>query len=237
MVFFSGLLNGKTGISLFFFHYGRYTGHSLYNEYARYLIELVKSQIHDDYPLDYERGLAGVGAGLDYLQKNGFYDAGDDFMDMVDSRIIKAAGYDSRAEMLTGFARYLLARADSSRTVSNFLSLEKNKIQSYPPESTHLKIQDALKTLAHKKPSQFSEISDLQWLLQCEQLLKETENETFMPNIKRAILKIISSFNLSKLDDLFSENRNFAFQGGYAGLGLALLALLEPELISWTKLL
>ena len=73
MVFFSGLLYGKLGISLFFFHYWRYTGNQLYHEYALYLIDLVKSQIHEDYPLDYERGLAGVGIGFDYLKKYSFF--------------------------------------------------------------------------------------------------------------------------------------------------------------------
>ena len=58
LVFFSGLYYGKLGISLFFSHYARYSGNSLYDDYARYLVDLVKLQIHDDYPLDYERGLA-----------------------------------------------------------------------------------------------------------------------------------------------------------------------------------
>jgi len=237
MVFFSGLFNGKLGISLFFFHYWRYSGNSLYNEYAQYLIELVKSQIHDDYPLDYECGLAGVGAGLDYLKKYVYFDAGDDLMQQIDSRIIKAVSYESRVDMLTGFARYLLARAETCQTIKDYLSIEKEKIEPYLPDSRNVLIQNVFKTISNKKISRFTSISDLQLLLQCEQLFKGTEYDILIPKIKRSIMKNISSFYTAKLDDFFSENKNFAFQGGYAGLGLVLISILAPKFASWTKLL
>ena len=79
LVNFSGLLHGKLGISLFFFHYSRYTQNVFYHEYAQYLVDIVKSQINEDYPLDYERGLAGAGMGFHYLKKYGYYDVGDDY--------------------------------------------------------------------------------------------------------------------------------------------------------------
>lgn len=110
MVIFPGLLYGKLGISLYFFHYWRYASNSLYREYALYLIDLVKLQIQDGYQLDYDRGLSGMGVGFDYLKQNGYYDVGDDFMLQIDAKIIKALSYERSLGLLVGFGRYLLTR-------------------------------------------------------------------------------------------------------------------------------
>jgi len=298
MVPFSGLLYGKFGISLFFFHYGRYTGNSLYLEYARYLVDLVKSQIHDDYPLDYEHGLAGVGIGLDYLGKYEYYDVDDDLIHQIDTKIIKALSYESRVSLLIGFGKYLLSRYDSNPTFKNsiiqlvdliihssepiqnilvdtisflydlyLLDIEKEKIEAYLSDligvfisSVHKKpiypqlfiliklsqnplnnnycqiVHDLLQNIIIQKNMNFANIYDLQWLLCCEQFLKYVEYQGFMLKLNRKIAKNISSFHLFKLDDLFSENKNFAFEGGYAGLGLALISILAPDNNSWTKL-
>ena len=196
MVFFSGLLYGKLGISLFFFHYSRYTGNPLYHEYALHLVELVKSQIHEDYPLDYERGLAGVGAGFDYLKKHEYFNVGDDLMNEIDVKIIKAVGYDRRVDMLTGFGRYLMSRHEN--TLNTTIKDALIQIKSYLPNSI------------------------------------DAPNEN---NKKDKIFEIINSFNLSDLDELFSNNHDFAFQGGYTGLGLALISTIDADSNSWTNLL
>jgi len=196
MVFFSGLLYGKLGISLFFFHYSRYTGNPLYHEYALHLVELVKLQIHDDYPLDYERGLAGVGTGFVYLKKHGYYDVSDDMMRQIDSKIINAVGYERRNNMLTGFGRYLISR-------------NKN-------------IPDTI-------------IKDT--LFQIESYLSSPIDALIKEVPKNKITEIIDSFNLSDFDELFSGNHDFAFHGGYAGLGLALISTMDSENVSWINLL
>lgn len=67
-----GLLHGKTGIAVFFFHYARYTGNELFEDYAVDLIAEVQTQIHADMPTDYESGVAGIGTGIAYLIHNGF---------------------------------------------------------------------------------------------------------------------------------------------------------------------
>jgi lantibiotic modifying enzyme len=297
MVFFSGLLKGKLGISLFFFHYWRYTENSLYKEYTQYLIELVKSQIHDDYPLDYECGLAGVGAGFDYLRKYEYFDAGDDLIHLIDSRIIKAISYEDRVDMLTGFGRYLLSRQDNNPTIKDsliqlvdllteqsqtnmpsetisflcdlfLLNIRKEKVEYCISRSIDALINDVkkepvsrkllsliklsqlpsyksyndivqylLKSIFGKKNAPFTEIRDLQWLLQLERLIKDTEHQYFLPKIKTRVLRNITSFHLSKLDELFRVNQNFALKEGYAGLGMALLSVLNPEFSSWANLL
>jgi len=301
MVLFSGLLYGKLGISLFFFHYARYTGNSLYDEYARYLVYLVKTQLNEDYPLDYERGLSGVGTGFNYLKKQRFLDIGDDLMLQIDSKIIKAINFETRKGLLTGFGRYLLSRYENHPTMkkpltqlvnihvnnseqtqnNDFLSLlcdlyllgvEKVKIKLCLKGSMDILIEEVqkepiseklltliklskipscclcqkvinevLKNVFSKKNNQFADINDLQWLLRCEKLLKDKEYHSFVPKVNQ----IIASFPFPtvdrrsgiSLDDLFSSNQNFAFQGGYAGLGLALILILSPETIFFINLL
>jgi len=301
LVFFSGLLYGKLGISLFFFHYSKFTGNSIYNEYAQYLIDLVKSQIHEDYPLDYERGLAGVGVGFAYLKKHGYYDVDDDFMNAIDSKIIKIMNYEKRTDLLFGFGRYLLSRYESniernhddqinnglvklvdllinhSKPNNNnksdiisflynlfFLDIEKEKIEPYILDSMDTLIKDfkndpisnklftlirisdipaciqcrqvtddILNAIFNKKHSQF----DFQWLVQCERIMKEKGYQTLLLKVKNKISKKLSSYNLLYLDELFSNNQDFAFQSGYAGFGLALLSRLDCESISWANLL
>ena len=299
LVFFSGLLHGKLGISLYFFHYWRYTGNPLFFEYARHLVDLVKLQINDDYPLDYEYGIVGVGTGFDYLRKYGYYDAGNDLIQQIDTKIKKALSYESRVGLLIGFGRYLLSRYEYNATLKDYiikivdpilhsseqthnikndtfsflyelylLDIEKEKIESYLLTSVDMFINDVqkepmswklftlikfslhplnkncsivvhdlLQNIITQKRTNFTNINDLQWLLHCEQLLNNSEYQFFLPEINRKIAKNVSSFYLAKLDNLFSENKNFAFEGGYAGLGLALLSVLTPDYISCSKLL
>lgn len=49
-----GLLHGKLGIAIFFFHYARYTGKTLFEEYAWDLIMAIQEQLHVNYRPDYE---------------------------------------------------------------------------------------------------------------------------------------------------------------------------------------
>ena len=65
-----GLLHGKLGIAIFFFHYARYTGKTLFEEYAWDLIMAIQEQLHVNYRPDYEKGIAGIGVGINYLSYN-----------------------------------------------------------------------------------------------------------------------------------------------------------------------
>lgn len=62
-----GLLHGKLGIAIFFFHYARFTGEELFDEYAWDLVVAMQEQLHANYRPDYEWGIAGIGVGIDYL--------------------------------------------------------------------------------------------------------------------------------------------------------------------------
>ncbi len=73
-----GLMHGKMGISIFFFHLFRKTGNQIYEDYAGELIDEIYEEINNATPLDFENGLAGIGWGIEYLIQNGFVDADAD---------------------------------------------------------------------------------------------------------------------------------------------------------------
>jgi hypothetical protein len=70
-----GLLNGKMGIALFFYHLSRYTGRKIYDDFAGELIDEIYAEIHDHYPANFKDGLCGVAWGIEYLIQNHFVEA------------------------------------------------------------------------------------------------------------------------------------------------------------------
>ena len=110
-----GLVHGKTGIAIFFFHYARLTKNVLYEEYANDLVREILLQIHINSPADYKTGIAGIGVGLDYLLKNRFLNADDDVFEDFDQRMVRAVLSDpwqdfSLYDGLAGYGRYWLMR-------------------------------------------------------------------------------------------------------------------------------
>ena len=110
-----GLVHGKMGIAVFFFHYAQYTDNMLYAEYAIDLIAEMQNQIHVSSSADYEKGLAGIGVGIEYLIQNKFLIVEDDICEDFDSRMFRAVMYDpwqdfSQYDGLSGYGRYWISR-------------------------------------------------------------------------------------------------------------------------------
>lgn len=111
----SGLVHGKVGIAVFFFHYARFTNNILYADYGMDLIDGMLNQIHVNTPADYEKGIAGIGVGLDYLIRNSFLSVEDDICEDFDGRMMRAVMYDpyldfSKYRGLIGYGRYWMTR-------------------------------------------------------------------------------------------------------------------------------
>ena len=70
-----GLYNGKMGMVIFFFHYARYTGNSLYEDFAEEFLNEILENLHTETPISFKRGLAGIGWGMLYLIKQGFMES------------------------------------------------------------------------------------------------------------------------------------------------------------------
>lgn len=96
-----GLLNGKMGISIFFFHLARKTGNSVYEDHAGELLEQVLKQIHGNSSVDFSSGLAGIGWGVEYLLYNGYIESNEDkILEELDSAIFQL---DARCPSLQRF--------------------------------------------------------------------------------------------------------------------------------------
>ncbi len=73
-----GLLNGKMGIAIFFYHYSRFTKNKIYENFAGELVDEIYEEINTSTPVNFENGLTGIGWGIEYLVKNGFVQADTD---------------------------------------------------------------------------------------------------------------------------------------------------------------
>jgi len=110
-----GLINGKMGIAIFFFHYAKYTGNILYADYAIDLIGEIQNQVHINSPADYEEGIAGIGVGIEYLINNSFLIDEADICEDLDLRMVRAVMFDtwlgfSLYNGLVGCGRYWITR-------------------------------------------------------------------------------------------------------------------------------
>lgn len=110
-----GLVHGKMGIAIFFFHYAQYTKNTLFADYAFDLIEEIQNQIHANSSADYEKGIAGIGVGIDYLVQNSFLITEEDICEDLDQRMVRAVLYDPWQDFslyngLTGYGRYWISR-------------------------------------------------------------------------------------------------------------------------------
>jgi len=110
-----GLAHGKMGIAVFFFHYALYTGNELFADYAMDLMGEMLNQLHVNSPADYEKGIAGIGVGIDYLIRRDFLKVEEDICEDFDGRMVRAVRYDpcpdfSLYKGLTGYGRYWISR-------------------------------------------------------------------------------------------------------------------------------
>ena len=111
-----GLLNGKMGIAIYFFHLAREIKNQIYEDFAGELIDEIYEEITLNTPLDFENGLAGIGWGIEYLVQNGFIDANtDEVLEEFDDRLFRELVYNTPQEIgllngLAGLGAYFLKR-------------------------------------------------------------------------------------------------------------------------------
>lgn len=86
-----GLLNGKMGIILFFFHYSKYAKNPIYKKFAEEMINEIYSEISQTTSCSFGDGLCGIAWGLMYLVRNGFVKTDDEFhfLEALDVKIME----------------------------------------------------------------------------------------------------------------------------------------------------
>jgi len=155
-----GLLEGKMGISLFFFHYSAYSKKKLYKQFAEELINEIYSEIHINTPLCFDRGLSGIAWSIEYLVRNNFA-VGDTNMvlEQLDNKIlawdIKHIKDCSLEKGLEGLAHYVISRCSGNPTRKIPNTYIQDLITSYQTHSSDGtnkdKIIEDLTTVLHKK--------------------------------------------------------------------------------------
>ena len=123
-----GLLNGKMGICIFFYHLARKTKSKIYEEFAGELLDEIYDEISIHTPLDFENGLTGIGWGIEYLVQNGFADGNtNDTLFEIDNTVLRGILAKpliiNNDKELYGIGLYYLARLKGKTDVDENLGL------------------------------------------------------------------------------------------------------------------
>jgi hypothetical protein len=256
-----GLVQGKLGIAVFFFHYAQYTNNILFADYALDLIGEMQNQIHVNSPADYEKGIAGIGVGIDYLIHNKFLIVEDDICEDLDQRMVRAVMYDpwqdfSLYDGLTGYGRYWISRLQqptasvlARKCLMRIIEQIKDRLPNIPTEE-QTDVYRFLHDLYH--------ISDfgvsIELLEQCRKRVTDISrnfshlDDSIIGNIIQMYQRSRYFNNalqgdidvaLKQIPDLDMEKPpvNMDLLTGYAGEGLLRLTALGHTNMSWMQLL
>jgi lantibiotic modifying enzyme len=110
-----GLINGKMGILLFFYHYSKYIDKTIYRDFARELLNDIYEDINIDVPINFADGFCGIGWGFLHLIEEHFVEANaDEILSEIDMYIMEK---DIRKNTdttlytgLAGIAQYVIQR-------------------------------------------------------------------------------------------------------------------------------
>jgi len=247
-----GLLHGKMGLVIFFFHYAQFTGNKTFEEEAFALIDHIQEDILHQQNIEYADGLAGIGAGIEYLSQNGFVDANtDEILSEFDQRIFQNIVFNTRLDgkSLSGLGRYLLFRIHN-KTASDY----KNSTLSHKMWLIH--IVDLLEQIYVQQEN--DSIANIYLFLN-----KIDKTNIFPTKVKRLIKVIKSNYSLNGLLCNQESYRKFVVSSicrqydkllissqvnstsdiplhllyGFSGIGLYLMGLIDCRHKTWFQLL
>jgi lantibiotic modifying enzyme len=83
-----GLLDGKMGVVLFFYHYYQVNGNEIYRDFADELLDEVLTRMENNtMAANFLDGLSGIGWGIWHLMTNKFVDSDEDIFEDVDASL------------------------------------------------------------------------------------------------------------------------------------------------------
>jgi len=200
-----GLLEGKMGISLFFFHYSAYSKKKIYKQFAEELIKEIYTEIHTNLAYHFDNGLSGIAWGIEYLVRNKFVTGNTDIvLEELDNKILE---WDVRyikdcslEKGLEGLAHYIISRCSNNpnRTIPD--TYIQDLIASYQANAPEVVNKDKI-------------VTDLTAVLHHEQVDFDT---IFFD-------KIIFNTTIPQRN-IFTDKRPLGIlHNGYAGIGLKLM--------------
>jgi lantibiotic modifying enzyme len=128
-----GIMHGKMGIAIFFFHLARMTKNTFYYTYASELIDEIYGSVYKGTGIDFENGLAGIGFGIEYLVQNGFIEADtDEVLANIDERIFEGLVIDIPEDInilsgLIGYGAYYFMRLKNSHCTNRIIKITNQK--------------------------------------------------------------------------------------------------------------
>lgn len=189
-----GLLNGKMGIAIFFYWYGRYSDNKIFTDYAGELIDEIYEEININTSIDFASGLTGIGWGIEYLVENNFVDADTDealadidnavYRSMLNSPVLLDNGND-----LFGYGLYCISRLHGHESDDDNLNtlIKKEHLIYLTDECERL--------LVHKRYLEFNilqlstaTVNSLLWFL------LEMERLGLFPSKVRKVLKYLPDY-------------------------------------------
>ena len=195
-----GLFNGKMGISLFFFHYAKFSREEIYVEFAKLLLDQVMDDLTTYTPVNFQDGLCRIGWGIEYLNRQKFIEVDtDEVLTELDRQIInldirRITDY-SIATGLEGIMHYWISRCSNKNNVS------------FPFDTRYWN------DLCHVLKEGRSAFSNPAWADMCLDYLSGNNKQTCMLSIPTIIRKHLI-FNDLK------EDTPLGLYNGLAGYGL-----------------
>jgi len=141
------LFNGKIGIAIAFFCYGKYTHNKTYLELADDLIDGYLSQVDKKIGISFASGLSGIGWAIEYLIQNNFVacnsnQACGEIDHLVVATDIRRISDVSLSSGIEGLLHYVLARIKGAISQKNPIPFDQqyladlhHKLQSINQES------------------------------------------------------------------------------------------------------
>jgi len=250
-----GLLYGKMGIVVYFFHYARYTGDKSYKDYAIVLMKNIKEQLLQQHVINYADGLAGIGAAVEYLAQNNFVKVNtNEVLEEFDKKIFLETVYGERTNAslftgLSGLGRYFLFRIAGNYANDNHIGTLNNKMSL-------IHITDTLERMCHTLTEKENEdifrflyamIQTKIYPQKVKRLIKTFSKYALHLNqydLMWQYQRKMEEFQRKKYNEYLSDillNTHFntvpSLYGGLAGVGLYLLSKLDKKHEIWMKLL
>lgn len=254
-----GLIHGKIGLSIFFFNYAKHNHDTLFSNYAIELINETQNQIHINSSADYERGIAGIGIGINYLIQNSFLAADNDIYDDLDQRMKRAVLYEPWQDFslyngLVGYGRYWISRLKhpQSSLLAQECLLHIIKLIKAKWESVSIEEQVDIYYFLYSLPKLYIFNPYIESIMEKLYNLVKINHSHHQTN--SFVGKLASTFQYNNYNDILKpEENNIAehllnwnieksYQEtgillGYAGEGLLRLSIIGQTDLSWLSLL
>jgi hypothetical protein len=217
-----GLLNGKMGVAIFFYHYSVYTRNNNYLDLVKELVEEIFQEINSETPVDFANGLTGIGWGIEYLFRKGIIlDRKDATLSSLDKKIYQNSLTTPlllvNKEDICSYGLYYLSRLDEFKDDCSLESLVIKQLLVYLHDNCErMMLCDNLFGFEVPKLT-LNQLNSLVFFLCKVQHLelfpiKIAKLESYLPQYIRLKVtnsfSIIENFTLKKLLEIFKSNIN-----------------------------